>query len=988
MALFGKRKNDEAFKEQLERDSLEKMNSDFDDDYTLPYDMGESNTFGEMNVKIKAPGVITAEELMGKSENTAKTTPITNNNMGSKSGAQNIPMTTEETSQTSADFLYKRMTESRKQNLEQNSTANSFEKEKDAQVTESNPEPAKAPETVKPAEAEIEPIPTEEIASEPFNLEKAMAELKENFSSEINKSQQNAININREPEIIPFEKTENSEENPTVDEQKSAESPKKIITPEAKNSAEQRRTSLLARCNAYLEDDEFGLPKQDPDKYKLESVENILQDFEARATQKALKNHTANITFVDLSEQKKPDDTESAKSFAPKSEKAPEDDFATKTVDISSSSKPQKAEEVKHYFTADSFKVVAEKKDIGSTASTIILDAAKIGIKPTPTSNATQVFTTLSTSETTPILEEDSLEGACAPEKETEEGFAEYKSIEDKDELLYSLLKSRSRLTLRVIATLFLLIGSLLVTFTFKDSLANSGEGLSHGINLIISLLAICFNFNIIKSLPSLFSKRNDTDLAAAIGSVMATLQTAVCLVVKEDMLPLTSVALLTLLFTNWAKRSQYALVIKNFSLIATPTRKKAISVVTNKTATATMVGNAISGASLVCCDTETANIQDFFKYSYCGDPTANRIKSVTLIGTVAGFVLGFLSMLLTSFNLPFGITVFSAITLIAASPATLFVAHLPFKAAGGRLSYYGAMLTGYKAANELEHCNAIALNCNQLFPEGSIRLIDMKLLSPNPIDQSLLDAEALARNIGSPLAGMFKQINNTTAKAKDLKVDSVVYEDKMGISGWVNDRRVFVGNRVLLEGHGFTNLPPAELDKKIMRKGYFPLYLVSDNVPCAMLVVKYSPDDEIAYELRRLCNTGTTILVSNCDPNISGVMLADYFGLYEDSVAIMSKQGAEQYQIVSEFKEERSSGAAYTDSVCGLLATMTASINVKNSIAIMSAIYVTLGVMGIAAVGVLSLTGATSLITTLPLMLYQLAATIITMLPPFIKRP
>ena len=98
-----------------------------------------------------------------------------------------------------------------------------------------------------------------------------------------------------------------------------------------------------------------------------------------------------------------------------------------------------------------------------------------------------------------------------------------------------------------------------------------------------------------------------------------------------------------------------------------------------------------------------------------------------------------------------------------------------------------------------------------------------------------------------------------------------------MGISGWVNDRRVFVGNRDLLLAHGFSGLPPAELDKKIMRKGYFPAYIASDNILCALLVVKYEPDENIAYEIQRLANTGTTILVDNCDPNINSKMLADY---------------------------------------------------------------------------------------------------------------
>ena len=58
-----------------------------------------------------------------------------------------------------------------------------------------------------------------------------------------------------------------------------------------------------------------------------------------------------------------------------------------------------------------------------------------------------------------------------------------------------------------------------------------------------------------------------------------------------------------------------------------------------------------------------------------------------------------------------------------------------------------------------------------------------MKLLSPNPFDQSMLDAAAIATSINSPIAGIFKQINaSKTYKVSAQAVDSVIYEEKMGI--------------------------------------------------------------------------------------------------------------------------------------------------------------------------------------------------------------
>ena len=162
---------------------------------------------------------------------------------------------------------------------------------------------------------------------------------------------------------------------------------------------------------------------------------------------------------------------------------------------------------------------------------------------------------------------------------------------------------------------------------------------------------------------------------------------------------------------------------------------------------------------------------------------------------------------------------------------------------------------------------------------------------------------------------------------------------------------------------HGFASLPPVELDKKIMRKGYFPIYLVSNNVPCAMFVVKYLPDEEITYELRRLCSTGTTVLVHNCDPNISARMLCDYFGVYEETVAIMSKQGTEQFRILT-------------------------AINIRRSVSVMTVLYVTLVVLGFAALVALTFTPLSAQIGAVPLLGYQLLSSLIICLPPLLRRP
>ncbi|MBQ9919664.1 MAG: hypothetical protein IJO49_02450, partial [Clostridia bacterium] len=167
-----------------------------------------------------------------------------------------------------------------------------------------------------------------------------------------------------------------------------------------------------------------------------------------------------------------------------------------------------------------------------------------------------------------------------------------------------------------------------------------------------------------------------------------------------------------------------------------------------------------------------------------------------------------------------------------------------------------------------------------------------------------------------------------------------------------------------------------------------FPVYIASDNIPCALLVVKYEPDDDIVYEIQRLANTGTTIIVDNCDPNINAQMLTDYFGLYSETVFIMNKQGSTFFKASKEHKEHRKGGAVFKSRIEGLLATLTASINIKKYVTRMTAFYITGIVLGVLALLSCILTSLTAFVTPLIILLIQLALTAITLLPTVLRKP
>lgn len=110
------------------------------------------------------------------------------------------------------------------------------------------------------------------------------------------------------------------------------------------------------------------------------------------------------------------------------------------------------------------------------------------------------------------------------------------------------------------------------------------------------------------------------------------------------------------------------------------------------------------------------------------------------------------------------------------------------------------------------------------LFPSESVLLHGIKTFSGARIDEALLEAAAVSIAAGGPLAGVFRRvIENKTDMLPP--VDTLVYEQDMGLSGWVGGRRVLVGNRRLLENHG-VDVPSRDYENRYAKDGRQLVYL------------------------------------------------------------------------------------------------------------------------------------------------------------------
>lgn len=160
-------------------------------------------------------------------------------------------------------------------------------------------------------------------------------------------------------------------------------------------------------------------------------------------------------------------------------------------------------------------------------------------------------------------------------------------------------------------------------------------------------------------------------------------------------------------------------------------------------------------------------------------------------------------------------------------------------------------------------------------------------------IDEAIIDAASVVCESGGPLSNVFLNvIENKTSILR--KVDNLVYEEALGLSAWVDGRRVLVGNSALIAAHGI-DVPSQDYERKYMREGRSLVYVSVSGVLSAMFVVSYKPLEAVAEMLDRMRNNGVGILVTSRDSNVTAGMVSDLFLFPADMVRVLPQKDIRQ---------------------------------------------------------------------------------------------
>lgn len=354
-----------------------------------------------------------------------------------------------------------------------------------------------------------------------------------------------------------------------------------------------------------------------------------------------------------------------------------------------------------------------------------------------------------------------------------------------------------------------------------------------------------------------------------------------------------------------------------------------------------------------------------FRKAEACGDYTENTVDSqsghafvrwYTPITLIVAFGVALTYWLIN------GVTAWlPAITLLCAlitvmSPA-LIVLYLraALASADNTLRKKATAILGYDAVREYGSSHAVALDAIDLFPETSVLLHGIKTFSGTRIDEAILDAASVSIRAGGPLSHMFRRM--IVNKVDMLhEVDTLVYEQDMGLSGWVSGRRVLIGNRRLLDNHGI-DIPSKDYEERYAKDGRQLVYLSIAGELSAMFVVSYTADPTVQKTLTDLTNRRITMLIRTCDPNITEHLIASTFGLNGFYVELLSAPAGRSYEGLADGVSAcEKTGILSTGDVCGMIRAIAQCRRLRTGSRFIHVLQGVFGAVGAALAAVLAL--------------------------------
>ena len=513
------------------------------------------------------------------------------------------------------------------------------------------------------------------------------------------------------------------------------------------------------------------------------------------------------------------------------------------------------------------------------------------------------------------VLENPEVETASdIKDSEAKKHVKDFTSYNEAPKVLEDILQLKSNLVIRLCILVITSFFSLYIAFAndlgwpIIEAFRRTSAEPFIFTNIALGLVSAFVSYTVLASGIKKLIKRNaDCDSVAALGIVSSLISSLLLFINPGIMQTKTyhiymSAAILGLLFNTLGKLLIVNRTERNFKYVAGEYDKFAVTNILNEDIASKFTkGALLNDFPELATMRKTEFNNNFLEHSYSTDIADRCSRKYAPILLIASVLVGLLALVFDRHAAGFSQKILSAFAAfsgtisIASSFALMLVVNLPLARASKRFLRSSGVMLGYSAVEEFADTNSILVDSRQLFPEGMIDLVNLKAMSATPIEESILMAASLSCQAGSVLQSMF--YNMLRGKTEMLyPVESYIYEDGLGLSGWIDNQRILFGTRELMENHSIEGLPPLSKEKEYT-KGYIPVYLSISGVVSTLFVISVNSSISVKKWLQVLENQNITTVIRSVDGFISLNLMSELFDISPDALKLLPFRYHSEYE-------------------------------------------------------------------------------------------
>lgn len=446
------------------------------------------------------------------------------------------------------------------------------------------------------------------------------------------------------------------------------------------------------------------------------------------------------------------------------------------------------------------------------------------------------------------------------------------------------------------------------------------------------------------------------------------------------------AIVLLAFFANNAGKLLLVLRVRDNFGFVASKAPKYAAKIYTNEDVANKMLSGTLSEKNLIVYQHKTKFASNFLKISYAPDPSedlASRLAPITTVAAVATALL--CGIIRLSYAEAFG--ALSLVTALAIPVSTLLAVNIPVRKLCKTLTGYGAMIAGYPSIKQFCDSTAIMIDANELFPAASIDLEGIKTFDEFNVDETLLCGIAVLKEAQNPIANAFASVVSETKETLP-EVESVLYEDELGIVGWINGERILVGSRALLEKYGVA-IPEEDYEGQYTTNGKQITYLSRAGSLAAILVTRYHADPELKSEMQRAEANGISFLIRTTDYNITDELVASLYNVFYRSLRVLPTGLGNALKEARSVTEEQSRSYLITrGKAAGMARAVSGCVRIKQNISLAIVIQLIAVVLGMLLSVPLTLYAGVGVMGAAEVLIYTVFWAVAAIIAPAIQKP